>query len=114
MPDLAPQFAELGRAAEAIGRWFDARAWWRLAARRGAEPEAAAAALARLEKFDRQRTSDDRALAAVFTPLLPRAGKIDSVAASLHWPTFRDDAESRGLRFTFDNGRSDAGTFLKR
>jgi enediyne biosynthesis protein E4 len=106
LPDLSPQFAELGRAAEAIGRWFDAPAWWRLAARRGAEP-AAAAALARLEKLGLRPTGDDRDLASVLAPFVPNTGKTDSAAAALNWPTFRDDAESRGLRFTFDNGRSE-------
>ena len=48
--DPAPAPAELARAAEALGRRFDARAWWKLAARRDpagrAEAEAALARLA--------------------------------------------------------------------
>ena len=52
-PELAPLAAELARAGEAIGRRFDARAWWRIAVQRDQplEPEAAAAQ-ARLAKAE--------------------------------------------------------------
>ena len=51
--DPAQHAAELARAAEVLGRSFDARAWWTLAARRDqaarAEAEAALARLATAE-----------------------------------------------------------------
>ena len=34
LPEMAPHAAEFARTAEAIGRWFEAKTWWALAARR--------------------------------------------------------------------------------
>ena len=51
--ELAPHAAELARAADRIGRRFDAQAWWRIAAQRDpALEQEAAAARARLAKAE--------------------------------------------------------------
>ena len=47
IPDLTTHIPELARAAEAIGRPFDAKAWWALAARRDRSIAAEAAGRAR-------------------------------------------------------------------
>jgi len=108
LPDLAPHAAELGRAAEALGRRFDARAWWGLAARR--DPAAlteAQAALARLAPVEPAYQADGRSLADLVTPLGPRWGGKAAVASALGIPSFTDDAGRSGLTFVFDNGRTD-------
>jgi len=105
-PELVPHAAELARAADAIGRRFDAAAWWRIAAQRdpSLEPEAAAAQ-ARLAKAEAP-AAGGATLADLVGPVRSPAGGKDAALAKLSVPTFADDAERRGLVFTFDNGQS--------
>ncbi len=106
LPDLEPRCAELARAAEAVGRWFDARIWWRLAKPQDFAAEAAAA-FARMAKFATEPTGGDQDLAAVLRPFAPHTGSKAAAAVSWRVLEFNDDAETRGLRFIFDNGRSE-------
>ncbi len=106
-PELAPLAAELARAAATIGRRFDARAWWRLAARQDVALEAEAAnALERLAGTEPPPISGRETLAehlgALRSP--PRPGV--ALAGGLHVPTFTENAVRRGVSFTFDNGLS--------
>ncbi len=100
---------ELARAAEALGRRFEAHCWWELAAE---QPSLNALAKAELARLDREAQSagpspPHRTLAGLLAELgaeatpgsnAPRA---ESCGAS---PRFVDGAESAGLLFTFDNG----------
>jgi enediyne biosynthesis protein E4 len=108
IPDLTTHIPELARAAEASGRWFDAKAWWALAARRDRSLAAeAAAAVARLAGADPAPEHGGRALADVLGPLRPREKAKTAVPGNMSIPAFTDDAERCGLSFTFDNGHSD-------
>ena len=97
----------MARAAEAIGRRFDARTWWRLAVYRDRSLEAEAAeAVARLTENEPASVSRTGTLADLLGLIQPgQQGKTTALAASSN-PTFRDDAERSGLVFTFDNGLS--------
>jgi tetratricopeptide (TPR) repeat protein len=107
-PETAPKAAELAQTAEAIGRWFDAGAWWALAARRDpATAEQSRAAIARLAAKEKStRLTDGRPLADLLGPSR-RGAKADP--SELHGrivPTFVDEAAARGLAFRFDHGPS--------
>ena len=108
--DAAPTegFDELARLAEALGRPFEAYHWWDLAARRDSGNAEASAALTRLaahraperpstssESFVERQAKGPQSLAASASP-----------RGTTVIPSFVDAAESSGLRFTFDNGRS--------
>ncbi len=108
LTELTPKAAECARAAEGLGRLFDARAWWRLAASRDPAAESeASAALARLRLEQPAPEVHGQTLADLLAPLAARAKTKTAVAGSLNVPVFVDEAASRGLVFTFDNGRSD-------
>ena len=89
------QAAELARAAEQIGRWFDARAWWTLAARSdrsvGQEAEAA---LERIPRIEAMFELGDKSLAAVIEP----AGGVERMVVAgshaLSVPAFYDEASA--------------------
>jgi enediyne biosynthesis protein E4 len=108
LPEMAPHAAEFARAAEAIGRWYDARAWWRFAVQRDSSvADEAAAALARLAKAEPAFEPDRRILADLLGPIRPPGAP---TAPGLHGPlipTFLDEAARRGLAFTFENGWTD-------
>jgi tetratricopeptide (TPR) repeat protein len=107
-PELAPRVAELARAAEALGRRFDAKAWWRIAAHRDPSLEGeAAAARARLAKAEPPPAASGGSLADLLGPLRAPGGDRDAVAGHLSVPTFDEDGERRGLVFTFENGITD-------
>ena len=90
----------------AIGRRFDAKAWWRIAAQRDPSLEReAAAARARLAKAEAPAAGGGT-LADLVGPLRSPGGGKDAAPGKLSVPTFVDDALRRGLVFTFDNGRS--------
>jgi enediyne biosynthesis protein E4 len=100
---------ELARAAEAIGRRFEAHCWWELAAEQSAHAALARTELARL---DREVMSEGpapspltpaRLLAELNVYATPEshAPRATSCGAS---PWFVDAAEPAGLHFTFDNG----------
>src|SRR5205085_1616882 len=46
-------YDELGRLAETLGRWFEARGWWTLVGRDPARADEARAALARLDRAEK-------------------------------------------------------------
>ncbi len=105
LDDPAPKARELASLAERLGRRFEARAWWIFAALRS--PELQAEANSRLESL---------VVKPVVRPTTTRladcvdAGPISETVHSsgLLIPRFVDDADKAGLRFTFDNGRTDS------
>ncbi len=106
LPELPPLATELARAADGIGRRFDAAAWWRIAASRDPSLEReAAAARARLAKAETPAVGGGT-LADLLGPHRSPAGGTGEAIAKLSVPTFVDDAQRRGLVFTFDNGLS--------
>ncbi len=106
------RFAELAALAEALGRGFEARGWWMLAALQRPGDSVAAAALARLSPpRPDPRPSTGPTIAdllagghATPSPAGARSTARASVAVSV--PAFRDEADAAGLRFVFRNGRS--------
>jgi hypothetical protein len=107
MPDLAPEAAELARAAETFGALDDARAWWALAARRDPSLEAAAKALARLSKSDPEPQAPAGTLADLLGLARPSDQPRPPLAELGNLPEFTDDAQRGGLAFTYNNGKSD-------
>ena len=65
------------------------------------------AALARLSTAEPAPEHGERALADLLGPFRPRGRAETAVTGTLDIPTFTDDAERRGLAFTFDNGHSE-------
>jgi enediyne biosynthesis protein E4 len=109
-PELAPQAAEFARAGETIGRRFDARAWWRIAAQRDPTIEReAAAAQARLARAEPRPASGLGTLADLLEPFRARAlvKKAAPTPSQFYLPAFVDDAERRGIAFHFKNGLTD-------
>ncbi len=108
LPDMAPHAAEFACVAEAIGWWFEAKAWWALAARRDrALAREASASIARLTRAEPASAPDGQTLADLLGPSRPRTSDLVPAPPGLRIPTFVDDAEHRGLTFTFNNGRSE-------
>ncbi len=108
LPEMAPRAAEFARVAASIGRWFDARAWWRLAAERDPSVSGeAAAALARLDRTDMRSEPERGTLADLLGPIRPPEARAAPADRGPEIPVFADEAESRGLAFTFENGRTD-------
>ncbi len=107
-PELAPHAATLARAAESIGRRFDAKAWWRIAAERdrALEQEGAAARI-RLAKAEPTPLEGGGTLADLLAPVRSPRTEKEAVHPEPSVPTFAEDAERRGVVFTLDNGRSD-------
>ena len=105
---MAPHAADFARTAEAIGRWFEAKTWWALAARRDPSvADEARAAIARLAaKDEAARSTDGRTLADLLRPSRRSGKPTDSGPVDLVIPTFVDEAAPRGLVFRFDNGKS--------
>jgi len=103
---LSPLAVDCARAADGIGRRFDAAAWWRIAAQRDPSLEReAAAARARLAKATAPAAAGGT-LAELLGPLPSPSGGKDAEPNKLSVPTFVDDALRGGLVFTFDNGKS--------
>jgi enediyne biosynthesis protein E4 len=106
--DPAPHPAELARAAQSLGRRFDARAWWKLAALRDeGSREEAEAALSRLPEAEPPDAPSGRSLADLLGPMQHGETGKTEVPGTLSIPAFTDDAERRGVAFIFDNGRSE-------
>jgi thioredoxin-like negative regulator of GroEL len=119
-PQRLARSAELGGLAEELGRGFEARAWWQLAARQRPGDSAAAAAVARLgpPRSDSPPPVGPTPLARWFDTGAgpsPRDGSIPTpgpdpvpavAAVAGAVPVFRDEAGPAGLRFAFRNGRS--------
>ena len=111
------RFDELGRLAESLGRWFEARGWWALALNEPARAEEARAALARIDRaepglnsIELARTApSSRTLADEMADLVGGAGRgrepnpVLAERGASAVPIFRDDAEAAGLRVTYEN-----------
>jgi enediyne biosynthesis protein E4 len=116
-PGPIVRFAELGDLAEKLGRGFEARGWWFLAERRDPSDPRSAAAVARLGP---PRPDSRPAIGATLAALLEdrpsslgQTGQAPSRAPASAGgsrrstsPSFRDDAQTAGLVFVFDNGKS--------
>ncbi|MGP0068326.1 MAG: FG-GAP-like repeat-containing protein [Isosphaeraceae bacterium] len=108
------QYTELAGLAETLGRGFEARGWWFLASRY----QPGALATAAIERLGPPRPDPllpvGQTLAFHLGELAglppdrpaPPAGSSSEVANPTILPEFRDGAESAGLRFVFNNGRS--------
>jgi len=102
-----PPEVELGRAAEAIGRRFEARGWWSIRARQDPDDREARAALDRLARPQSPAAAiiAERILADLIPgPLLTaRPGGARGLAPQPIAPAFRDDAQKAGLHFVYEN-----------
>jgi tetratricopeptide (TPR) repeat protein len=105
--ELAPHAVELARAAERVGRWFDAKTWWQLAARRDSavKPEAGAA-LARLAMTEPPAQPARSVLLDLLGPVREDTAPRSGIASDVEIPTFGETASERGLAFMFDNGQT--------
>ncbi len=108
LPDLTPHALELARAAEKIGRPFDARAWWGLAARLDSAVEhESLAARVRLKSAEPTMEPGSGSLAGFLDVGRPPGMTKAAAIPAMSVPEFRDEAGRRGLVFTFDNGKSE-------
>ncbi len=111
-------FDELGRLAETLGRFFEARGWWGLAGAEGAKGEVVRDAFARIKnnqdtlaKVDAELARNDQvdrgqagSLADVLGDLAARIDSDSNRSRDLAAvPRFQDDARAVGLGFTYDN-----------
>ena len=104
-PEMTPYAVELARSGEAIGRWYDAAAWWRLASKRDPSfASEAAAALPRLAAADPPATADGRSLAELLGASSTVAPASNGVRSERVLSRFVDQARERGLTFSFENG----------
>ena len=116
LPDPAPHAPELARAALQIDRPFEARLWWSLAARQETPAQARAEAEAGIQAARARlamatgpaAAASGRTLAYLLGPTDSRrgsqtAGTLVLVGAI---PQFVDEAQRRGVVFTFDNGQT--------
>jgi hypothetical protein len=108
-PDPARLAAEIARDAQAAGDRDEARLWHLLAARDATSPADRTRAEDEARKLTARAEADDPSLTVAdwLGPLLDRSPTADAVATSPTVPEYIDDAPTRGLAFTFDNGRSD-------
>ena len=99
-----PREAELARAADALGRRFEARGWWSIRARQDPDDREARAALYRLAHAE-PPTVAGRTLADLISGhlLASVGGSTAGLAPSPVAPQFRDDAQVSGLGFAYDN-----------
>jgi thioredoxin-like negative regulator of GroEL len=102
--DPLPDPEELARLAESLGRRFEARGWWTLVGERTPEARAALERLGAPTTPAADQTVGDllREFAAA-----PARARLDRSSPGTT-TCFRDDAETVGLRFTYDNGPSPA------
>jgi tetratricopeptide (TPR) repeat protein len=106
-PELAPLAAELAPMAEAIDRRFDAKAWWRLAIQRDPAVRAEAErALARLARTTVPPAAGTGSLADLLGTDRSPVTAPAAIAEGLSIPTYTEEAQRRGLVFTFNNGVS--------
>jgi enediyne biosynthesis protein E4 len=96
--------AELARTAESLGRQFEARGWWTIRAIRDPDDREARAALDRLSHPKPPASSGSGTLADLIAGNNSSPVRApSSPPAALTVPTFRDLAQSTGLRFVFEN-----------
>ena len=109
LTDLSPKAVELARAAEGLGRRFDARAWWRLAA--SLDPTAESEAEAALKRLKPEEPATEAGSDECSPRCCPGFRRVRQrrpwLPAASRIPVFADVAAARGLVFTFDNGRSE-------
>ncbi|MDR3619131.1 MAG: FG-GAP-like repeat-containing protein [Paludisphaera borealis] len=111
-PDPSAHAAELAAMSESLGDREEAKAWWRLAERKAREPSTQSAAAARIKALaaaPSEPSSEDRnrTVADWLGPIVAKVEARKLAPASAAVPVYRDEAATRGLDFTFDNGRSD-------
>jgi enediyne biosynthesis protein E4 len=95
-------FPELARIAETLGRCFEAQGWWTLRARQAPNDAEAKAALARLaHAVDPAPSSAGKTLMDLIPDAVVSAQSHPDSARDV--PRFRNEAESAGLRFLYDN-----------
>jgi tetratricopeptide (TPR) repeat protein len=113
-PSPAGREPELARLAETLGRAFDARGWWTLAVGREPRNRQFVQALAKAERRQSGLTRLSRPSAAVtladllspadrIAPITPAATPSRSFGAP---PAFDDRAETVGLNFIHESGRT--------
>ena len=107
-PNPVADASDLARGAEALGRWFEARGWWSLAARGDPGNPEATAALDRIAAAER-RAEAGPTLGGLLADLGPagsdRRGSPPSRTAAVGpTPRFVDEAEAAGLRFSYQPG----------
>ncbi len=105
--DRLDHAAELARAAEKVGRVFEARCWWELAAKRPDWAGEACEQIARLDREAAKPTTNSSGLtpanlAAELDALAPMLRSSKGLRPGGAIPHFTNDAEVAGLRFTFD------------
>jgi enediyne biosynthesis protein E4 len=108
-PDPAAAAEELAGHAESLGRLFEARAWWELAASHDLVPRSRSeAALKRLAQADAERrgAATRAQILADLGPTVDSSRAQTAAASTGPVPVFTDDAEAVGLRFRFDAGAS--------
>ena len=96
---MAPHSADLARAAEVIGRRFDAKAWWRLAVRRDpANEKEAAAALERMARIESSPgpAPEGRTLAELLGPTGPRPAATNTSVEGADHPHLRRRGRAAG------------------
>ncbi len=114
-------FDELGRLAETLGRWFEAKGWWQLAGSDASHIDQARMALERLGQVENALTSaaerayvkDSRdkpahtqarpTLASALADLISREDHSRVAERPVAIPNFRDDAGAVGLHFVYEN-----------
>jgi enediyne biosynthesis protein E4 len=100
-------WAELARAAESLGRRFEAHAWWSLRVRQAPDDRAARAALDRLAHAPETAPPPPAGLTlASSVRNAPQRPAPAAPAVAQPVPVFRDDAGAAGLQFVYDNARS--------
>ena len=107
------QFAEMGRLADTLGRRFEALGWCTLRNFFAPEDRAARTALNRLKKQPEPEPLGPGVMLASVLPAVeaPVKSAVTTTApapelAGLAVPRFFDRAETAGLSFTFENGRT--------
>ncbi|WP_165225581.1 CRTAC1 family protein [Aquisphaera insulae] len=108
LPEMASHAVELGRIAESLGLWFEAKLWWTLAARRDpAVADEARSAIARMVAAEEASENVGEGLLVDHLGAGSSPGRGgSSVGPEPIIPRFEDQAASRGLDFRHDHGPS--------
>jgi enediyne biosynthesis protein E4 len=109
--DVANHASELARLAEELGRFVEARGWWRLAMSRDPSDAEAKTALPRLAGTVASKPLPSSTLSALLAETVPldrgnRSSEIDPTRIIGPPPKFIDDADRAGLRFVYRSGQS--------
>jgi tetratricopeptide (TPR) repeat protein len=109
MNRFADDAPELARLAETLGRRFEAIGFFTWITQRDRGDHASQAALARLQAEETRQVASGQTLAQLLAAELAQdSGQPLSVAELVDpvTPQFRDDAQSAGLSFVYENGES--------